>query len=476
MSELELVGRQFTDAALPLRKADAFRGYESQCPVCDQLCYIVAEDDGSVRVLCELGCSTEDRLWWLRRLAAGEEELSGNGSEPEQPEPLSATDEGAMVLRAVLGALPVDVRAATLDPFDPLPGAPFLVPGATAQLAGPEGSGKSQVAQIIAYDVALAGGCALYLAGEVTLDEFRTRARDISEARDGELTDEAAKVWRERVAFADVGDALPAIWRHLDAWSVVCAEFSFIVLDAVSDAGAALGLKFARDNDDWGAFFQAFVKPCQGRVALLMLDNVGHGEDAKTRALGASAKGHKVDIRLSSKSRDRPLSLVITAEKVRPRRAPFRKGARWVAYEEGCKPAVPFDARQVELEQEQHAPPDPVAVVITALETHSPQGQIKLVKAMREAGVEGRDKALRERLKAMADDPECPVRDTGGRGLELAQVTPELPMAQAMSEGYVHGPYRGRAMDPPADMPGEGSGPASAIDDSAWEDSGGGQT
>jgi len=331
-------------------------------------------------------------------------------------EPTAApSQEGIAVLRAVLGALPVDIRTAALDPLSPLPGAPFLLAGATAQLAGPEGAGKSQVAQTIAYDVARVGQV-LYLAGEITHVEFTTRARKITQAREGEISDIAARLWRERVTFADPDDVLPVIRRYPGAWQAVCGDFALVVLDAVSDAGAALELKFARDNDDWLAFHQLFVKPCQGRVCLLMLDNIGHAEDSRTRALGASAKGHKVDIRLSSKRRDEPLSLIIRCEKVRIVNAPFRRGHSWVAYEDGCKPATPFDSRQRDLERDE---PDIIEVIVSALREESPQGMLKLEHVLRVAGIQGRSMSLRADIRAIAADPDCPVRDLGPRGFDL---------------------------------------------------------
>lgn len=274
------------------------------------------------------------------------------------------------------------------------------------------------MAQTIAYDVALAGGRSLYLTGELTPNEFTARARKISEARDGELTDEAAATWRDRVAFADVSEALPLIWQDPVAWRAVCAEFSLIVVDAVSDVGAALDLKFSRDNDDWLKFYAVFVGPCQGRVAVLLLDNIGHGEDASRRAMGASAKGHKIDIRLSSKRREDPSSLLITCEKARPTRAPFRRGDRWVAYEAGCMPAAVFDASQIELEKATRSGPDPRMVVVAALREKSPQGQNKLEDVLRAAGLKGRSDELRDMLKAMVKDPACPVLDTG-KGLGI---------------------------------------------------------
>jgi hypothetical protein len=436
----DLIRGRYDDAGLPTHDIPGEPGFETECPQCGGQSIVRIDGEGAqgVQIWCESGCDREAVGFWLDRLTT---EPSGDGPQPvPEPEQLTSTQESEIVLRALLSALPIDPRTQSLDPLEVLSGLPFLPPGATAQLAAPEGSGKSQLAQVAAYDVALKGGNALILAGEMPLAECATRARRISEARDGELTDAAVALWREHVAYADIYDVLPAIVRHAAAWNVVCADFDLIVLDAVSDAGAALGLKFARDNDDWLTFFQAFVQPCQGRAALLMLDNIGHAEDAHDRALGASAKGHKVDIRLWGKRREQPLSLVITCAKARLANAPFRRGQKWVAYADAYTPATVFDAEQIDLEGGEA--PDPVAVVIEALQETSPQGQVKLVRALRAAGVKGRDTDLRDRIKALAADPESPVVDVGRKGFEL-------DMSQGVSQGDVHGPYIGAGHGPP---------------------------
>ena len=291
-------------------------------------------------------------------------------------------------------------------------GAPFLLPAHTAVLPGPEGAGKSQVAQTIAYDVALAGHRALYLSGEVTHDEFQSRALKISTTRDGELTDAAGDVWRTRVAYCDTDDALPMILAAPQAWEVVCADFTLVVLDAVSDAAVATGLDFIRDTGDYLRFYSAFVHPCHGRTALLMLDNIGHAEDAQNRAIGSRAKGQKVDIKLSSKARTNPSSLVIKCEKIRATRAPFKKGWKWVAYEHDCAAPVPFP-EAMEREREERDAPDLLPVVVAALRKDSPMGVGRLERAARDAGVKARSIALRDQFKAMADDLDRPVIDTG---------------------------------------------------------------
>jgi hypothetical protein len=350
------------------------------------------------------------------------------------PTPSVAEDEdteGVKVLRALLGAFVVDVDAVTLDPLEPLPGAPFLLPGKSALLPGPEGCGKSQVAQIICLEVALAGGRALYVAGEVTHREFQTRAREILSARYADIRSNHRAAWRDRVIYADTGDLLPAIWRHHEAWATVCRDFTLIVVDAVSDAGAALGLDFSRDTDHWLQFFQTFARPCQDNAALLLLDNLAHDPEARSRAVGVAAKGHKIDIKLSSRARETPLSLIIRCEKARPIAAPFKKGDKWIAYEAGAQAPTILDPKQLALEREDDQAPDPAAVVVAALEEQAPQGIKRLETALREAGVRGEKDALRGLVRAMAEDLNCPVIDVGKRGFSLLTAG----VAEGVAEG-----------------------------------------
>lgn len=189
------------------------------------------------------------------------------------------------------------------------------------------------------------------------------------------------------------------------------------------------------------------MKPCQGQVALLMLDNIGHGEDASKRPMGVAGKGHKVDVKLSSKRREDPLALVITAEKARPIRAPFRKGTKWIAYESGCRGAVVFDARQIEIETEDRARSRERAVVLAALRKESPLGLNKLEDALRDAGLKGRSQELRDRIKAMAVDPNGRVRDTGHGFKFVPESGSDLPMSRPMSQAHVHVPLKTWDMD-----------------------------
>ena len=219
-------------------------------------------------------------------------------SPPEQQDP------GQELLRQLFGALPVRRPRRGPRPAQAATGRPVPAPALHRAARGPGGLRQEPGRPDHRLRRSARRRRTLYLSGEVTHAEFNSRARHISETRDGELTDQAARAWLERVAFADAAEALPVIWGLQAAWKAVCADYALVVLDAVSDAGGALNLKFASDNDDWLAFWRGFAHPCQGRVALLLLDNIGHAEDSRTRALGASAKGHKVDIRLSSKKRD----------------------------------------------------------------------------------------------------------------------------------------------------------------------------
>lgn len=329
--------------------------------------------------------------------------------------------DGVERLRALLAPSGVDITQTPPEAMTPLPGAPFMLAGEVAHLSGPSGWGKSQVAQIVGYEVARTGRVLYLVGGEVTREEFADRAREITEAREGKITEEAVKLWRS-VCVVEIAEALPVIWAHAEAWRIVCRDFALIVLDPVSLAGAALGLDFETANADYTKFFQRFAEPTKGHAALLIIDNVGHGQDARDRAMGVSAKGHHADITLTARPHRDPLGLRIAAQKVRSTRAPFRRGAAWVAYKAGCQPAVPLDAVQAQLEAE-YPEVDIEAAAWEAL-ADGPLSQNRLVEAVREAGVRGRDADIRKRLQELASVPERRIDKTAGGYLRRPRPEP----------------------------------------------------
>ena len=68
-------------------------------------------------------------------------------------------------------------------------------------------------------------------------------------------------------------------------------------IDVPDDALMALSLDFDKSNDDWVRFFDRLIQPVTAAgVTTLLIDNVGHSEEAKRRAKGASAKSDRADL------------------------------------------------------------------------------------------------------------------------------------------------------------------------------------
>lgn len=61
-----------------------------------------------------------------------------------------------------------------------------------------------------------------------------------------------------------------------------------------------------------------------------MVDNVGHAEEARSRAKGVSAKSDRADLTFSCKAIADPAALVVRCQKVRSVRAAFRVGDEWI--------------------------------------------------------------------------------------------------------------------------------------------------
>src|SRR5439155_2004916 len=65
-------------------------------------------------------------------------------------------------------------------------------------------------------------------------------------------------------------------------------------------------------------------------AAVVMVDNIGHAEEARSRAKGVSGKGDKADLTFSCKAIADPPGLVVRCQKVRTIRAAFRVGDEWI--------------------------------------------------------------------------------------------------------------------------------------------------
>jgi hypothetical protein len=195
-------------------------------------------------------------------------------------------------------------------------------------IVGPTGGGRSSLLEACTYDAGRAGLHVAVLSGEVTAAEFNARAADLAARRGDPITDELREQL-SRVRFLDLATVIQRAWGDPDRWVAdVVERFQIVGIDPLSTVASALDLDFDKSNTEFVAFYDRLVQPLVNRgVWTVMLDNIGHAIEAKTRAKGPSAKGDKADLTFSCALQPTPVGLVVTARKVRsvsPRVQPRR--------------------------------------------------------------------------------------------------------------------------------------------------------
>ncbi|MGC2374259.1 MAG: hypothetical protein WA484_10330 [Solirubrobacteraceae bacterium] len=230
---------------------------------------------------------------------------------------------------------PMDPLAVAVEPLPRLPGFPFLHAGSGAMIVGPTGRGRSSLIQACLYDSALAGESCAYLGCEVTAEEFNVRATIKAQLR-GDPIDDQLRAKLERVRYLDLPSVVAHAWVHPDLWvETVVARYALIALDPLSAAASALDLDFDKSNAEFIKFYDRLIQPLTSRgVAVAIVDNVGHAEEARTRAKGASAKQDRADLTFSCTLSTTPPGLIIKAGKVRSVRAGFQRGDEWIFLKE----------------------------------------------------------------------------------------------------------------------------------------------
>jgi hypothetical protein len=105
-----------------------------------------------------------------------------------------------------------------------------------------------------------------------------------------------------------------------------------LVADPLSSVASTLDLNFDQSNAEFVSFYDRLVQPLvNAGLLVVLLDNVGHAIEARTRAKGASAKSDRADLTFSCKRQAHPEpALILTAQKVRSIRAPISRGDSWV--------------------------------------------------------------------------------------------------------------------------------------------------
>lgn len=243
-----------------------------------------------------------------------------------------ARRDSARVDAAWLDGAPMDPAAVAPEPAPTVPGFPFLPQGGGgAVIVGPTGGGRSSLLQACAYDAARAGARVAVFSGEVVAHEFNARAADLADRRGDAITDELREQLA-RVRFLDLATTMAPAWDAPEQWARHVADrFDVIGIDPLSTVASALELDFDKSNAEFVAFYDRLVQPLVSRgVWTLMLDNIGHALEARSRAKGASAKSDRADLTFSCALHAQPVGLVLTARKVRSVRAPFSRGAEWL--------------------------------------------------------------------------------------------------------------------------------------------------
>ena len=289
--------------------------WNALCPVCLRECAI-GEHDGEVVIECSQECSREriaDELHFRREQ---------RGTLGDSPIGEQADDwlEGA----------PMDPEAVGAEPLPTIPGFPYLHRGAGAVVVGPTGGGRSSLVQACAYDAAPQAIRVAYLGSEVTEREFNARAADLVSRR-GDNLDDDLRAQLSRVRYLNLASTIARAWQDPEHWTdEIAARFDVVAIDPLSTVASTLDLDFDKSNAEFVRFYDRLVQPlAEAGVAVVMLDNIGHAIDARSRAKGASAKADRADLTFSCKLRAQPVGLILMAHKVRSVRAPFRRGDTW---------------------------------------------------------------------------------------------------------------------------------------------------
>jgi AAA domain len=159
----------------------------------------------------------------------------------------------------------------------------WLIRGKRYLLFASAGVGKSLAVLVAAVEVVAQGGKVVIFDVENGSDEYARRLEDVLQHRNGDLMDAC----QERLRYYEFPtlklDWTPEEWaRSIDGADLVIFDSSRMALSSVGLSEDA--------NDDYAAFVNALGVPlARANSAVLILDNVGHGDGGHPR--GASAKG-----------------------------------------------------------------------------------------------------------------------------------------------------------------------------------------
>jgi hypothetical protein len=230
-----------------------------------------------------------------------------------------------------LAGSPMDPSGTVAEPLPSLPGFPFLYARMGAVIVGPTGGGRSALLQACLYDAARTGLHCMYLGSEVGVSEFNARAAFLAECR-GDAVDDELRSDLARVRYLDCGSTIVQAWGDAKEWvKGVVGRYDVLAIDPLSAVESALDFNFEQSNNAYIGFHDKLIQPLIAHgVAVVAVDNVGHAEEAKRRAKGASAKSDRADLTFSCAPSSNPVGLVIKAQKVRSIRAGHQRGDEWL--------------------------------------------------------------------------------------------------------------------------------------------------
>lgn len=231
-----------------------------------------------------------------------------------------------------LAGAPMDPAAVAPEPLPTIPGFPYMHAGAGAVVVGPTGGGRSSLVQAGAYDAARSGLRVAYLGSEVTEGEFNARAADLATRR-GDTIDSDLRGQLAEARYLSLASIVTHAWEHRDAWAhEMPRHYDGLVVDPLSAVASTLDLDFDKSNAEFVKFYDRLVQPLvNAGMFVVLLENVGHAQEARHRAKGASAKSDRADLTFSCALQSHPeQALIITAHKVRTIRAPFQRGTEWI--------------------------------------------------------------------------------------------------------------------------------------------------
>ena len=226
---------------------------------------------------------------------------------------LRVTDPGDWI-----DGTPMDPLAVAADPQPALPGFPFMHRGGCAAVvSGPTGAGRSSLLQACSYDASRAGLRVGYLERSDQA-EFNARAANLANRRKEAITD-GLRADLAQVRYLNLASAITRAWAEPSVWvNGVVSRFDVLGIDPISAVASALAQDFDKSNADFVGFFDRLIQPLVDRgVAVVLLENIGHATEARTRAKGASAKQDRADLTFSCVLKTQPAGLIITARKVR---------------------------------------------------------------------------------------------------------------------------------------------------------------